>query len=127
MLSQRLLSSEGEVVYKGLTFWPSFVFEREWRYRGKVFKSDLRVDVSPPGKFREAFKDDHGLALKGSYWEDIYAEMPEGTSISTRADFTPSPELNIPGFLQGWGLKREMSRSDAEDFRYFKNNPELFH
>ena len=123
ILSQRILSEEGEAEYRDLTFKTKIVFEREWRLGDRPWTSTWQYTLSPPERFRiELLGGDEPLAV-GSYWENTYSEVSRGTLISTEGNVV-FRALKVPRLLQGWALRRGMSQADKEDLAYIKRiNP----
>ncbi len=119
ILSQKILSEEGTVAYQGITFSKRVTFEREWNLGGRPWRSTWQYTQSPPERFRvELLGGDEPFAI-GSHWESTYREVPLGTLITTDVDIV-FRDLKVPRFLQGWAVKRSMSRSDREDLNYLR-------
>ena len=119
ILSQRILREEGEVAYGDLTIRSTIVFEREWRLGRRRWTSTWQYTQSPPERFRiELLGGDEPFAV-GSYWENAYREVSQGTLISTEGDIV-FQDLKVPRFLQGWGVRRSMSQADKEDLAYLR-------
>ena len=119
ILSSRIVSEEGEVVYKDLAFSTTIQFEREWKLGGKPWKSTWEYTQSPPEKFRvELVAGEEPFAL-GSYWENTYREVSGGTLISTEGEIVLR-RLKAPRVLQGWLIRRGLSRSDEEDLAFLR-------
>ncbi|MFQ6012730.1 MAG: hypothetical protein ACE5LS_03690 [Thermoplasmata archaeon] len=119
ILSQRIVSEEGEAAYKDLTFKTTIVFEREWRFGGKPWMSTWQYTQSPPERLRiELLGGDEPFAV-GSYWENTYSEVSRGTLILTKGEMI-FRDLKAPKFLQGWAVRRGMSQADKEDLNYLR-------
>ncbi len=123
ILSQRVVSEEGEAEYRDLTFKTTIVFERKWRLGGRPWTSTWQYTLSPPERFRiELLAGDEPLAV-GSYWENTYSQVSGGTLISTEGDIV-FKSLKVPRPLQRWALRRGMSQADKEDLAHLKRtNP----
>lgn len=123
ILSQKVVREEGEVDYQGLTFSKRIVLDREWRLGGRPWTSTWQYTQTPPERFRvELIGGDEPFTV-GSYWESTYREVPLGTLIVTQGDIR-FQDLKVPRFLQGWAVRRGMSRSDKEDLEYLSTaNP----
>ncbi len=109
ILSQKIVSERnGEII-----------FERTIRSIGRTQKSEWKYKVEPPDKLRWDIIAGEGPFSKGSYIENTYSDVPEGTQITTDGDVTLQ---GVPGFLQGWILERVFGRIDNEDLSYLKKN-----
>lgn len=121
ILSQWIVSEEGEVAYQEMTFSRRITFDREWRIGGRHWKSTWQYTQSPPERFRVELLGGDKPFNVGSYWESTYSEVSRGTVISTEADIV-FQDLKVPRWVQGWAVRRSMARSDKEDLDYLRRS-----
>jgi len=107
VLSQRQVSMEGN----------RWVMERKLRLLGKNYSTTMAVEMASPEMFRWEVVAADGLLVPESYVENRYTEAGEGTKVSTTVDMRLK---DVPGFLQGWMLKRFLSQGDDEDLKYLR-------
>jgi len=105
ILSQRLVSREGN----------RWVLERKMRLLGKNYTFTMAVEMAPPEMYRWEIVSSDGLLVPGSYVESRYTEGGEGTKVTTAVQMNLK---GVPGFLQSWIIKRNLSQADDEDLRY---------
>jgi hypothetical protein len=118
IISQKILSEEGDIVYKDLTYKAATILEQEAKgFRGKTWRFTAKAVCSPPEKWRAEVLASDGLIAKGSYWENTYTELPEGTLISTKGEITLK---GVPRFLQRWIIRRFLNTLDKEDLDYLR-------
>ncbi|MFQ5998748.1 MAG: hypothetical protein ACE5KO_05530 [Candidatus Bathyarchaeia archaeon] len=115
IISRKIVSQGVDIVYKGLTYNASTVDEREIKLRGKISSSSWKIDSSPPDKVRLEVVESSGPVVKGSYFENLYSEVPGGTQVSTKVDIVLH---GVPGLFQGWVIRRALNRADKQDLHY---------
>ena len=106
-LSQRQVSREGN----------HWVLERKMRLLGRNYTFTMAVDMAPPDLYRWEIVTSDGLLGPGSYVENRYTEAGEGTKVNTTVQMTLK---GIPGFLQSWMIRRNLSQGDDEDLEYLR-------
>ncbi|MBI4257660.1 MAG: hypothetical protein HY619_01770 [Thaumarchaeota archaeon] len=119
IISSKITREEGETEYNNQTLKTSITFERKLNVRGRTWSSTWKYIQSPPKKFRVEVIAGEGPLAAGSYHESIYSEVSGGTLVSTKGEWIIQG-LNIPKFLHGWMVKRELEKSDKEDYDYLQ-------
>jgi hypothetical protein len=107
LLSQRQVRREGN----------RWVLERKMRLLGRNYTFTMAVDMAPPDLYRWEIVASDGLLGVGSYVENRYIDAGEGTKVSTTVDMMLK---GVPGFLQSWMIKRNLSQADDEDLKYLR-------
>jgi hypothetical protein len=107
IISQREVSREGN----------RWVLERKLRLLGKNYTVTMGVEMAPPEMYRWEIVASDGLLGPGGYVENGYAEAGEGTKVSTTVQMTLK---GVPGFLQSWLIRRNLSQADDEDLEYLR-------
>jgi hypothetical protein len=107
ILSQRQVSREGN----------HLVLERKIRLLGKNYTTTMVVEMAPLEMYRWEITASDGLLAPGSYVENRYTEAKDGTRVSTTVQMTLK---GVPGFLQSWMIKRNLSQADDEDLEYLR-------
>ena len=110
VLSQREVSREGN----------RWVVERKLRLMGKEYMTTMAVTVAPPEMYRWEIVASDGLFAPGGFVENKYTEAEGGTKVTTSVEMTLK---GVPGVLQGWLIKRNLSQADGEDLKYLKKLP----
>ena len=105
MLSQRLISRAGN----------RYVLERKMRLIGRTSTTTWAIEMSPPEMYNWEIVASDGLLVPGSHVENRYTEAGEGTKVTTTVQMSLK---GIPGFLQSWLIKRNLSQADDEDLKY---------
>jgi len=107
-LFQRQVSREGN----------RWVLERKIRLLGRNYTTTWTVEMTPPETYRWEIVASDGLLVPGSYVENKYTDAEDGgTKVSTTVQMTLK---GVPGFLQNWMIKRNLSRGDDEDLEYLR-------
>ena len=107
-LFQRQVSREGN----------RWVLERKIRLLGRNYTTTWTVEMTPPETYRWEIVASDGLLVPGSYVENKYTEAEDGgTKVSSIVQMTLK---GVPGFLQNWMIKRNLSRGDDEDLEYLR-------
>ncbi len=109
ILSQKIVSE-----YNG-----GIIFERTIRSIGRTQRSEWKYQVEPPHKLRWDVVAGEGPFANGSYVQNTYTDVPGGTQITTDGEVNLQ---GIPGFLQGWIVRRVLGRLDNEDLSYLQKN-----
>jgi len=107
ILSQHQVSRDGN----------RWVLERKVRLFGKNYTFTMSVEMTPPERYRWEIVGSDGLLGAGSYVENMYTEAEEDTKVTTTVQMTLK---GVPGFLQSWMIKRNLSRADDEDLEYLR-------
>jgi len=106
-LSQRQISREEN----------RWVLERKVRLLGRNYTFTMAVEMTPPETYKWEIMTSNGLLDPGSYVENRYTEAEERTKVSTTVQMTLK---HVPGHLQGWMIKRNLSQADDEDLEYLR-------
>ena len=115
--NQVTIEQEGTRSYQDLTLSETTTVERNMLTMGRRWKCTWRIKVSPPETYRFEVLASSAVVAPGSYIRNTYSDSPEGTRIVTVGEMHP---LGIPRFLQGWLVRRRLSRADKEDIEYLK-------
>lgn len=108
ILSQRLVNKEGN----------TWVVDRKVRSYGRTFNLTTKIEMSPMNSYRWEIIASSGFVAPGSYVENKYDEAKEGTIVRTEATFGLR---GVPRFLQGWLIRRNLSRVDEQDLQYLRS------
>ncbi len=109
VLSQRIVSEHNSEI----------VFERIIRSVGRTQRSEWKYKLEPPDKLRWEIIAGEGPFAKGSYIENTYKDIPEGTQITTDGEIILK---GVPRFLQRWVLAWIFGRIDNEDLTYLRKH-----
>lgn len=112
-----MVEAGDEVLYKGLLFTSYSIHQRVATSKRGDWKAVWRYDRSPPHRLRIEILESDGLLGKGTYWENVYAQVADGTLIRTRGQLVLS---GVPRAKEASLADRILSRIDEEDLRYLE-------
>jgi len=96
----------------------ALIFERVVRNFGRTFSVTTKYDVTPMETFRWEITASTGGVAPGSYMENTYSDAGSGkTKLVTKGELTLR---GVPGFLQGWIVRRTLNQWDNQDLGYLR-------
>ena len=117
ILTDKVVEGGDDILYNGLLFASYSIHQRVATSKRGDWKGVWRVDRAPPHRFRIEILESNGILGKGTYWENVYAEVASGTLIRTKG------RLVLPGVPRTKAeslADRILSRIDEEDMRYMR-------
>ncbi len=93
------------------------IVERLWRIGRRPWKATWSLELRAPESYSYEVLESDGILEKGFRVDNAYAVVPEGTLITTRAAATMR---GVPGFLQGWLLRRALNDADDADLAFLR-------
>lgn len=114
ILSGQVAEEGEEVQFGGLAFKATRVVDREVKLAGGRSKSTWKYRIRPPDTYNYDIVFENGSTVAV---ENTYSEAPGGTLVRTTGEASIK---GLPKFLQGWFVKRVLTRADREDFEYVR-------
>ncbi len=94
----------------------ALVFERTIRNFGRTFGATTKYQIAPMEMFRWEVTASTGGVAPGGWIENKYSDAGEGkTKVVTNGKLDLR---GVPGFLQGWLVRRTLGQWDDQDLRY---------
>ena len=117
ILADRVVDAGPDVVYRGLTLASYSIHERKATSKRGEWRAVWRYQRSPPESLRIEILESEGILGAGTYWENRYAEVADGTLVQTTGrlalpDVQASKRASLADAI--------LSRIDEEDLRYLK-------
>ena len=117
ILADEVVEAGDELLYHGLLFTSHSIHQRVATSKRGDWKAVWRYDRSPPHRLRIEILESNGILGKGTYWENDYAQVADGTLIRTRGRLVLP---DVPRAKKASLAGRILSRIDEEDLRYMR-------
>ena len=117
ILTDKVVEAGPNLRHKDLALASYSIHERTAASKRGDWQSIWRVDRNPPDILRIEIRESDGILGAGTYWENVYTEVGDGTLIETKGRLVLS---GVPPSKRVSLADRILSRIDEEDLRYLK-------
>ncbi|MFQ6013803.1 MAG: hypothetical protein ACE5LS_09265 [Thermoplasmata archaeon] len=117
ILADKVVEAGPNLRYRGLALASYSIHERTAASKRGDWQAIWRYDRDPPHTLRIEIRESGGILGAGTYWENAYTEVGDGTLIETKGRLVLS---GVPPSKTASLADRILSRIDEEDLRYLK-------